>query len=252
MISERRSTDCARTQGFTKILHLSDISSRHLRYSRRMILHVLATILLMGAVSSGAAEFVGTSPCGGTVREFVGILKTEPCDKITWLLNVSPDANTFTLTATYGLQEQSAPGFINRGKTATFEGALKISRTNAQQIYTIKPDKSERTLSLLHVNENLLQLLGPDGRLLVGNEFWSYTLNRKTPAKAANYEKYSRLYLLHLDARWRSANVADRNLRRQNRVRNPSWSAHIRHFPWANAVPGACQTARYSSERSMQ
>jgi hypothetical protein len=148
-----------------------------------MIRNALLTIL-MAAEISVAAEFVGTSPCGASVREFIGISKTEPCDKITWLLNLSPNSNTFTLTATYGLQEQSAPGFIDRGKITTFEGALKISRTNTQQIYTIKPAASERTLAVLKVNENLLQLLGPDGRSLVGNEFWSYTLNRKDAGKS--------------------------------------------------------------------
>jgi hypothetical protein len=148
-----------------------------------MIYHLSAIILIAGWVSSRAAEFVGTSPCGVTVREFIGISETEPCDKITWRLDLLPEANTFTLNATYGLQEQSAPGFVDGAKTVTLKGALKITGTLPKQTYTIKPDQSERVLSLRRVNDNLLQLLGPDNKSLIGNEFWSYTLNRKGAGK---------------------------------------------------------------------
>jgi hypothetical protein len=148
-----------------------------------MIYHRLVIILIVGCAPLHAAEFVGTSPCGAAVREFIGVSKTEPCDKITWHLNLVPDGNTLILDASYGLQEQSAPGFVDGGKRVTFKGAFKITGPFPKQTYTIKTDGSDRALSILRVNDNLLQFLGPDGKLLVGNEFWSYTLNRKDAGK---------------------------------------------------------------------
>jgi len=149
-----------------------------------MVYQLSVIILVAGWVSSRAAEFVGTSPCGGTVREFMGISETEPCDKITWRLDLLPEANRFTLNATYGLQEESAPGFVDSGKTVTFKGVFKITGTFPKQTYTFKPDQSERVLSMRRMNDNLLQLLARDGKSLIGNEFWSYTLNRKGAGKS--------------------------------------------------------------------
>jgi hypothetical protein len=148
------------------------------------MIHRLCLIILLAArFVTHAQEYVGTSPCGAFVREFLGISQTEPCDKITWRLNLVPQSNTFTLEVNYGLQEQSAPGFVSGGKTVTLQGELKTSGTLPKQIYSIKAGKSQRALSIARVNDNLLQLLDREGKSLVGNEFWSYTLNRKDAGK---------------------------------------------------------------------
>jgi hypothetical protein len=133
----------------------------------------------------GPHEYVGTTPCGELPREFLGIPRAKPCDKITWRLSVSPDTktNSYKLIATFGLQEQSAPGFVDGGTTVVLAGGLEIlpgtkSRPDALT-YEIKSDKSDRSLSFVMVNTNLLQLSDRDKSLMVGNEFWSYTLNRK-------------------------------------------------------------------------
>jgi hypothetical protein len=140
-------------------------------------------MLVFGEAYLGAAEFVGTSPCGAMVREFIGISRTEPCDKITWRLNIS-ETNTFMLNATYGLQEQSAPGYVSGGKSVMMEGKWTMKGTGPRKVYAIQANKSDRAMSILRVNENLLQLLGTDGKSLIGNEFWSYTLNRKDVGKS--------------------------------------------------------------------
>jgi len=156
------------------------------------LMFVLALLVCASADSqsrklpaAGSREYVGTTPCGELPREFLGISRTEPCDKITWQLTVSSDTktNSYQLIATFGLQEQSAPGFVAEGTTLVFAGEVTIltgtkSKPNAL-IYQIKSEKSGRSLSFVMVNANLLHLLDRDKHLMVGNEFWSYTLNRK-------------------------------------------------------------------------
>ena len=128
---------------------------------------------------ASAQQFVGTTPAGAAVRDFLGIPRKEPCDKITWQLTLS-QTNTFRLTATYGLQEQSAPGFVASGTSITLEGKLQKVSAKVSQL-TLTP--SGRTLSLSHINENLIHPLDTDKKLMIGNEFWNYTLSRENAGR---------------------------------------------------------------------
>jgi hypothetical protein len=71
----------------------------------------------------------------------------------------------------------SEPGI----KTET-EGKWKIVRgtkTNPDAVlYQLNPDKSKMSLSFLKLNDNLLHILDQNEKLMIGNEFHSYTLNR--------------------------------------------------------------------------
>ncbi|MBD0377481.1 MAG: hypothetical protein ICV51_17865 [Flavisolibacter sp.] len=48
-------------------------------------------------------------------------------------------------------------------------------------IYQLKNGKTPAFISLVKLNDNLFHLLTPDGKLMIRNGGWSYTLNRKEP-----------------------------------------------------------------------
>jgi hypothetical protein len=68
------------------------------------------------------------------------------------------------------------------GTKAESEGKWLIihgTKTNPEAIvYRLNPDKPDISLSFLKLSDNLLHIVDQDGRLMIGNEFWSYSLNR--------------------------------------------------------------------------
>jgi hypothetical protein len=138
-------------------------------------LFLLALMTSLAAVASRAGEFVGTTPCGAAVRDFLGIPRQSVCDKITW--RISLETNSYKLIATFGLQEQSAPGFVSSGTNVQSSGKVEGPIDAGQ--FKITDDLSGKSISLKNVTENHLQFIDANSRLMTGNEFWSYTLNRK-------------------------------------------------------------------------
>jgi len=52
-------------------------------------------------------------------------------------------------------------------------------RSNSNAIvYRLHDIKTNKTISFLKLNDNLLHLLDSDQRLMIGTAAWSYTLNR--------------------------------------------------------------------------
>ena len=45
-------------------------------------------------------------------------------------------------------------------------------------VYRLNDDNTNKTISFLKLNANLLHLLDSDQRLMIGSAAWSYTLNR--------------------------------------------------------------------------
>jgi hypothetical protein len=136
-------------------------------------------------IPGGATEFFGTTPCGPLARTFLGIPRTNICDKITWQLTLS--TNGYQVTATVGVQEQSAPGFVEGATTVKSLGKFEVGKGTrsdpAAPVFNLKDEKSGRTLTLAKITGDHLHILAEDKSLLVGNEFWSYTLNRKGPGR---------------------------------------------------------------------
>ena len=145
----------------------------------------LVLVLLAGARAAAAAEFVGTTPCGAVARDFLAVPGAEKCDLIKWQLDVSPEAEakTYKLTATYGLLEPSGQRLVGGGTTVTLAGVLNVRKgarhdENAA-VYEIRHPESKAVLRFALLNDNLIHLMDREGALVAGNEFWSYTLNRK-------------------------------------------------------------------------
>lgn len=117
--------------------------------------------------------YEGRTPCSEIAAAYHLDVSTS-CFKIKWKLTLSRDGKSFKPT-TYALRAvvDNMP-LDASGKWAIEEGF----DTNAI-ILTLQPDHSEDTMYLLVSDENISFFLSPDRNLLVGDENFSYTLNRR-------------------------------------------------------------------------
>jgi len=131
--------------------------------------------------------FVGTTPCGQMIRPMHKVSQEADCALVQWTLTLYHDAATMKPT-TYKLL--SVNRFIVRG-TNTYsdpgtksetEGKWTIiqgTRANPNSVvYRLESDKPETSISFLKLSEKLIHLLDNDGKLMIGDESFSYTLNR--------------------------------------------------------------------------
>jgi hypothetical protein len=138
--------------------------------------------------------FAGTTPCGNIIRPLHKIspepdcaLEECQCIMVEWELTLYTDASTKN-PARYKLKGinrhvvketnmYSEPGV----KTET-EGRWEIvpgTKTNPGAIYyQLDPDKPGISLRFLKLSDNLLHIVDQNEKLMIGNEFFSYTLNR--------------------------------------------------------------------------
>jgi hypothetical protein len=123
--------------------------------------------------SSVLGRFVGRSPCVEVVREMNQTVEAG-CMKLKWDLTLYQDAKTLAPT-TYELK-----GTLYRNETR--KGTWKMLRgagTNpGAVIYQLDPGASQGSLLFLKVDDNILYFLDRSRNLLVGNQNFSYTLNR--------------------------------------------------------------------------
>ena len=131
--------------------------------------------------------FVGTTPCGQMIRPMHKVSQDADCALVKWTLTLYQDAATMKPT-TYKLS--SVNRFIVRGTNMYSEPGTKSetvgkwtivrgTKTNPNSIvYRLEPDKPETSISFLKLSDKLIHLVDNDGRLMIGNESWSYTLNR--------------------------------------------------------------------------
>jgi hypothetical protein len=127
-------------------------------------------------VDSTMGVFEGRTPCGPTAVEFTGF-PSRNCEKIKWRLTLYRDPSSRRPTT-----------FSYEGTRTTKRGSWTIrqgtpSDPNAR-VFHLAPAPSDKTLSLLSVEENVLLLLDPELRVLAGDASWSYALNR-TDARSA-------------------------------------------------------------------
>jgi hypothetical protein len=133
------------------------------------------------------SEFVGSTPCNALLRDFLRIPSNAPCECIRWQLmlhagDVTGSRGAYALVTVHGIAETNGTGFFQGGSKTETRGQWRTtvneppnSRSMAYQLQAADP---HRSLSLVKIDENLLHLLTSNGRLMVGNDSWSYTLNR--------------------------------------------------------------------------
>ncbi|MBD2701169.1 copper resistance protein NlpE N-terminal domain-containing protein [Spirosoma sp. BT702] len=152
----------------------------------------ISTFILLAAcfvqasrTSPDPTTFVASTPCDMIPRTMLSIPANADCEFIKWNLALRRDPRNqnptfYKLSYTYGMTQPGTTGFRNGGTSLTKEGNW-ISRKDAtnKETYQLNSNTPETSLSFARLDDNLLHLLDPQGRLMVGHAGWSYTLNRK-------------------------------------------------------------------------
>ena len=138
--------------------------------------------------------FAGTTPCSNFIRP-INKIQPEPdcsmaeckCILVEWKLTLYLVAQTKT-PAGYKLESvnryivKETNMYSEPGTKTGSEGEwaiIKGTKTDPNAIvYQLNQHQTEMKLSLLKLSDNLLHILDPDEKLMIGNEFHSYTLNR--------------------------------------------------------------------------
>jgi hypothetical protein len=125
----------------------------------------------MPAGSSVFGVFDGRTPCHEVALEFTGTAPFPGCVKIKWRLSLFQDSTS------------GVPGrYLYMGTSAYREGSWKIVQGKDGNpdaiIYQLQPDGSQQSFYFLKVDNNHLFLMDRNTNLLVGNEYFSYTLSR--------------------------------------------------------------------------
>ena len=122
--------------------------------------------------------FEGRTPCH-ELAVLLGLNKSEACDKMKWYFLFYTDSVT-------GKPSYFLMGGMGYRKESMLRGQWQIStEQNGRVIYKLYSDKWVRSLDQLRGDEGILFFIDAKGRLLVGNEDFSYTLNRKKEEYAA-------------------------------------------------------------------
>ena len=124
-----------------------------------------------GAVA--AVAFVGRSPCREAAIQLHKTVEAD-CIKAKWDLTLYRNPSTLAPT-TFKLNGTFFRERIREGKWTIVRGA-KVNPDAV--VYQLDPDKPQESLTFLRAGDNILFFLDKERNLLVGNENFSYTLNR--------------------------------------------------------------------------
>lgn len=138
--------------------------------------------------------FAGTTPCGNVIRPIHKInpepdcpLKECQCILIEWELTLYADANTkeptrYMLKGIKRHLVKETNMYSEPGIKSEAEGKWTIVRgTNKNPdaiLYQLNPGKPGMELRFLKLSDDLLHMVDQNEKLMIGNEFFSYTLNR--------------------------------------------------------------------------
>ncbi len=137
--------------------------------------------------SSILGIFIASTPSSQGTRPLPGIPANADCELMKWNLILYQDESgktpaTYKLHCLYGLPKQGTTGFIGGGKKVEMEGKWTIIKGTGSNlnaiVYRLNDNKTNKTISFLKLNDDLLHLLDSDQRLMIGSAAWSYTLNR--------------------------------------------------------------------------
>jgi len=119
--------------------------------------------------------YEGRSPCQ-EISRLLNVPKRDECIKIKWQLILYRDPATHdpTTFALGGLVWRNPP---KTGKWSIVKGTKGDPDA---EVYQLDTDDQNGFLSFLKVDDNILFFLDKNRELLVGNEHFSYTLNRAT------------------------------------------------------------------------
>lgn len=161
---------------------------------RRMPLFANALVMLLAIYSVQASRpspepvvFAASTPCDMIPRTLLSIPAGADCEFITWQLTLRRDVHnqtptTYNLRYTYGMAKAGTRGFVADGTTKTKTGRWDVVPYAGNRVmYRLNPDSTAHTITFIRLDDNLLHLLDPQGKLMIGHGGWSYTMNRKKP-----------------------------------------------------------------------
>lgn len=119
--------------------------------------------------------FEGRTPCHD-LPALLGLNKSEACNKMKWYFLFYADS--VTGKPSYFLMA----GMGHRKETMARGNWEIVTGKDGRIIYRVYSDNWVRSLNLLKGDDNILFFIDADGNLLVGNEDFSYTLNRREEA----------------------------------------------------------------------
>lgn len=133
------------------------------------------TRIIPTGFKADSIRFVGKTPCK-ELAATLKISKTNDCFKLKWdlILKQDPEKNYPT---TYELRRTGHRESVIKGTWIVSKGI----KTNAEAVvYQLDPDKPKESIFLLKGDDNVLFFLDRNRNLLVGNNEFSYTLNKLT------------------------------------------------------------------------
>jgi hypothetical protein len=146
------------------------------------------------STSDSADIFAGTTPCGNIIRPLHKIKKEGNCAleeckcvMVEWRLELHKDPVTkepagYKLTSINRFTVAETNMLSQPGTKTESEGKWAIIKGNQQKpgaiLYRLNADKKDLSLDLIKLDNDLLHVLDDEGKLMIGNEFWSYTLTR--------------------------------------------------------------------------
>jgi hypothetical protein len=124
-------------------------------------------------VDKGPLVYEGRTPCS-ELPQILGLKKSEACNKMKWYFLLYTDS--ITNKPSYFLMA----GIGYRKETMAKGNWQMVTDQNGNISYQLYFNKWAHPLTLLKGDDNILFFTDNHGRLLVGNEDFSYTLNRRT------------------------------------------------------------------------
>jgi len=116
--------------------------------------------------------FEGRTPCQ-ELSKLLNLNKSDACNKMKWYIIFYTDSMT-------GKPSYYQKGGIGYRKETMERGKWQIiNGKDGRIIYHVIPDNRAYSLNLLKGDDNILFFVDTNGRLLVGNDDFSYTLNRR-------------------------------------------------------------------------
>ena len=136
-------------------------------------LRVDAATNAVPAGSKFLAHFVGRSPCREIASE-IGASVPDQCHKLKWDITLYQDAVTGAPT-TYRIDATLYRQSPRLGRWKIVKGTQHHPNTT---IYELEAASGHGAIRLFKADDNILFFVGQNGRLMVGNADFSYTLNR--------------------------------------------------------------------------
>lgn len=144
------------------------------------MLHRLAPLLCLFALAAQArAEggiFVGTTPCGAAVRQFLG-LPAAGCDLVRWELSLGLDAKTAQPGPAVAQVEYGLDGKRLHKLRRPLTWELGVGAADRKDAKLVELKRGKASLKLWKLDDETLHFLDAKQRLLVGDADHSYALS---------------------------------------------------------------------------